>query len=58
MALLNRMDWYDLARSTNWTPTYVTEDELFPPKLSGEFGLPSPPGKATTSPTSRPTPST
>ena len=40
MALLNRMDWYDLARSTNWTPKYVTEDELFPPKLSGEFGLP------------------
>jgi toluene monooxygenase system protein A len=40
MAVLNRMDWYDLARTTNWTPKYVTEDELFPPKLSGEFGLP------------------
>ena len=40
MAVLNRMDWYDLARSTNWTPTYVTEDELFPPQLSGAFGLP------------------
>ena len=40
MAVLNRMDWYDLARSTNWTPSYVTEDELFPPKLSGDFGLP------------------
>ena len=40
MAVLNRMDWYDLARTTNWTPSYVTEDELFPPRLSGEFGLP------------------
>ena len=33
MAVLNRMDWYDLARSTNWTPKYVTEDELFPPAV-------------------------
>ncbi|TXT41335.1 MAG: toluene monooxygenase system protein A [Comamonadaceae bacterium] len=39
MALLNRMDWYDLARTTNWTPRYVTEDELFPPLLSGAFGF-------------------
>ena len=31
MAVLNRMDWYDLARTTTWTPGYVTEDELFPP---------------------------
>lgn len=40
MALLNRMDWYDIARKTNWTPKYVTEDELFPPELSGSLGLP------------------
>jgi len=40
MALLNRMDWYDLARTTNWTPTYVKEEELFPPQLAGDFGIP------------------
>ncbi len=45
MAVLNRMDWYDLARSTNWTPKYVTEDELFPPQLSGEpMSAPKPNG--------------
>ena len=41
MALLNRMDWYNLARTTNWTPSYVTEDQLFPPELTGGFGLPA-----------------
>jgi toluene monooxygenase system protein A len=35
MALLNRADWYDIARSTNWTPKYVTEDELFPEEQRG-----------------------
>jgi len=40
MALLNRSDWYDIARDTNWTPDYVTEDELFPPQMSDAFGLP------------------
>ncbi|MBN8441707.1 MAG: aromatic/alkene/methane monooxygenase hydroxylase/oxygenase subunit alpha [Thauera sp.] len=40
MALLNRMDWYDLARSTNWTPSYVSDGELFPAELSGDYGLP------------------
>ena len=30
MALLDRAEWYDIARDTNWTPQYVTEDELFP----------------------------
>ncbi|MEZ5248467.1 MAG: hypothetical protein R2713_04360 [Ilumatobacteraceae bacterium] len=40
MATLERLEWYDIARSTNWTPTYVTEDELFPPELSGAEGLP------------------
>jgi toluene monooxygenase system protein A len=40
MATLERMDWYDLARTTNWTPTYVTEDELYPAELSGNLGIP------------------
>ena len=40
MALLNRMDWYDLARTTNWTPTYVSDGELFPAGLAGDYGLP------------------
>ncbi len=40
MALLSRLDWYDIARSTNWTPKHVTEDELFPPELSGSLGIP------------------
>lgn len=40
MALLNRMDWYDLARTTNWTPKYVSESELFPQELSGDMGVP------------------
>lgn len=40
MALLERMDWYDIARTTNWTPTYVEESELFPPELSGDMGIP------------------
>lgn len=40
MAVLNRTDWYDVARTTNWTPKYVTEDELFPPELSGSFDIP------------------
>ena len=40
MALLNRMDWYDLARTTNWSPKYVAERELFPAELAGDYGLP------------------
>jgi toluene monooxygenase system protein A len=40
MAVLNRTDWYDVARTTNWTPKYVTEDELFPQELSGSFDIP------------------
>ena len=40
MATLERMDWYDIARTTNWTPTFVPEDELFPPELSGTMGIP------------------
>lgn len=36
MALLERSEWYDIARNTNWTPKYVTEEDLFP---SGHSGL-------------------
>ena len=37
MALLNRSDWYDIARDTNWQPSYVRRDELFPPVQSGDL---------------------
>ena len=40
MALLERTDWYDIARTTNWTPRYVSEQELFPAELSGDMGIP------------------
>ncbi len=41
MALLDRSDWYDLTRTTNWTQKYVTEDEFFPEALSGGRGIPN-----------------
>lgn len=41
MALLDRSDWYNLGRATNWTPRYVTEEELFPDDMSDKFGLSS-----------------
>ena len=41
MALLSRDDWYDLTRTTNWTPSYVTESELFPENMSGARGIPA-----------------
>ena len=41
MAILDRDDWYDLTRATNWTPKYVSEDELFPEHLSGGRGIPA-----------------
>ena len=40
MALLNRMDWYDIARTTNWTAKYVEEGELYPDEMSGSLGIP------------------
>ena len=40
MALLERSEWYDIARSTNWTPSYVTESELFPDLMTGAQGVP------------------
>jgi len=39
MALMKRSEWYDIARRTNWTPSYVTEDELFPDEQAGSMGL-------------------
>ena len=39
MALLERHEWYDIARSTNWTPKYVTERELFPDVMTGAQGV-------------------
>ena len=41
MALLERNAWYDIARDTKWTPSYVTEDELFPPEMADPFGIPT-----------------
>lgn len=39
MANLGRLDWYDIARDTNWTPSYVSETELFPEEMALTFGL-------------------
>lgn len=39
MTRLNRSDWYDIARRTTWTPTYVSEEALFPPEMSDPYGL-------------------
>ena len=40
MGMLKTEDWYDLARTTTWTPRYVSGAELFPPDLSDVHGLP------------------
>jgi toluene monooxygenase system protein A len=40
MPLLKTEEWYDIARDTNWTPRYVTEQQLFPPELTDRFGVP------------------
>ena len=40
MALLDRLEWYDIARTTNWTPRYVPDAEMFPEEMSSSFGLP------------------
>ncbi|CAG4885413.1 Toluene-4-monooxygenase system, hydroxylase component subunit alpha [Georgfuchsia toluolica] len=42
MALLDRSQWYDIARNTNWTPRYVKEDELFPNVMTGALGVERP----------------
>ena len=40
MANLGRLDWYEVARRTNWTPKYVPEAEMFPEELTCSLGLP------------------
>jgi toluene monooxygenase system protein A len=40
MALLERSQWYDLARTTNWTPKYVSDEELFPTDMTDIFAIP------------------
>jgi toluene monooxygenase system protein A len=40
MALIDRNEWYDLTREINWTPKYVTEDELFPEAMCGAGDIP------------------
>ncbi|RJF88846.1 YHS domain-containing protein [Oleomonas cavernae] len=40
MALLQRSDWYDVARDTNWTPSFVGEEDLFPAEISDPFNMP------------------
>ena len=40
MALLDRSEWYDIARDTNWTPTFVSREELFPKNMSDPYGIP------------------
>src|ERR1700750_1003163 len=39
MAMLNRSDWYDLARTTNCTPRYVSQAEMFPDMHTGAMGI-------------------
>ena len=40
MALLNRDDWYDIARDVDWTFSYVERDEAFPEEWVGAKGIP------------------
>ena len=40
MALLDRSDWYDIARDTNWSPGFVPREELFPSELSDPYDIP------------------
>jgi toluene monooxygenase system protein A len=40
MAHLERDDWYDIARDTDWTLSYVDEAEAFPASWSGTGGTP------------------
>ncbi len=40
MTLLNRDDWYDIARDVDWTLKYVDRDEAFPEEWVGAKGIP------------------
>ena len=33
--MLERSEWYDIARDTNWTPSCVSREALFPPQMGG-----------------------
>jgi toluene monooxygenase system protein A len=35
MYKIPREEWYDLTLTVNWTPKYVTEEELFPEEMNG-----------------------
>ena len=39
-AMLERSEWYDIARDTNWTPSYVSQEALFPPEMGDPYGIP------------------
>ncbi len=39
MGLLKTEEWYDTCRQTNWTPSYVSEDEMFPELFSRDHGI-------------------
>jgi hypothetical protein len=41
MALLNRDDWYDIARDVDWTLSYVDTEAAFPEEWVGAKGIPS-----------------
>lgn len=40
MSKLAQKDYYDLTRTTNWTPKYVSEEALFPEAMTGARGIP------------------
>ena len=40
MSRLAQKDYYDLTRTTNWTPKYVSEDALYPEAMTGARGIP------------------
>jgi len=52
------MDWYDIARTTNWSPIYVTESELFRRRWVAISASRWKNGNRMTNPTSRPIRST
>ena len=39
--MLERSEWYDIARDTNWTPSYVSQEALFPPEMGDPYGIPT-----------------
>ena len=39
MAMLQMEDWYDLARETNWTPSFVSEEEMYPAPMADSHGI-------------------